>query len=460
MRPNILFLFPDQHRGDWLDLPEHIRQNINHEKLDLKMPNLKKIIDNGLLFFNTITSSPICAPARACLATGTRYFDCGVETNTVNFDPGKKTFYNVLKDNNYSVMSVGKLDVHKATKYWGENGWIEVLGEIGFTKAIDNEGKFDAIIGEIIPEKGNPTGKITSYINLEKEKNRGPYIKYLHDKGVAEYHVADMKRRMENSRDVMMTELDDQDYCDNWITSNAVKMLEEQNPEQPWFLQVNFTGPHDPWDITQKMKELVKDKQFAEPVMGDRKHTGTDIEIKKHYAAMLENIDANIGLILEKIEQRGELGNTIIIYCSDHGEMLGDFGRFGKSLPERASTQIPLIISGELIKNKGCSSSLVELQDLAATILDLTKSRSDNFSQSKSLINILDGTENIHRDVQISALGNWKMISDGKNKYVVRGDKKELYSVTNDKDELNNIIDNNTAVAEVLEKRLMQELSI
>ncbi len=70
------------------------------------------------------------------------------------------------------------------------------------------------------------------------------------------------------------------------------------------------------------------------------------LRIRQNYAAMLENIDGWTGKYLDMLEQRGELDSTLIVYASDHGEMLGDHGRWGKSVPFHPSANVPLYVAG------------------------------------------------------------------------------------------------------------------
>ncbi|MGO4274168.1 sulfatase-like hydrolase/transferase [Paenibacillus sp. TAF58] len=103
------------------------------------------------------------------------------------------------------------------------------------------------------------------------------------------------------------------------------------------------------------------------------------------------------GHLLEAVKCRGELKNTVIIYSSDHGDMLGDFDKFGKYKPERGSVHIPLVISGPDIQMDQYSEALVELQDLA----DLTMEEAEDSVSLKSVVRC-EVTSNL-RDVQVSA---------------------------------------------------------
>jgi arylsulfatase A-like enzyme len=228
------------------------------------------------------------------------------------------------------------------------------------------------------------------------------------------------------------TPLPEEAYCDNWLTGNGIRMLRDFPSDTPWFLMVNFTGPHGPFDVTKRMREEWDGTEFPAP---DR--SGADIQesvaLRQNYAAMLENIDRNIGLLIDEVERRGELERTIIIYCSDHGEMLGDINFYGKSKPDRASVHIPLVITGPGIRQGTVSDALIELQDLAATILDLAGTSMPEAEDSITLKPILEGRETSHRSCQYSALNDWQAISDSQYKLIVReGKPDKLIDVVND----------------------------
>lgn len=448
-KKNILFLFPDQHRGDWMPPSDKLDKAAQHNP-SLEMPTLSKLMQTGFVFSNATTPSPLCAPARGCLAQGKNYFGCGVPSNVVNYPEGRRSIYNMLKEDGYNVLSCGKLDVHKATKFWGEKGWVDSLGEMGFTKAIDNEGKIDAIIGEIGEgDISNPSGVIQSLVDVEKDHKRGPYINYLYHEGVAEYHAVDMNNRNVDGRDINLTELSDEQYCDNWLTNNGIGLLEEVPVGEPWFLQVNFTGPHDPWDITKSMKARVEGRTFEKPYQGDAQYEEKDLIIRAHYTAMLENIDDNIKKLLEVVESRGEMDDTIIIYASDHGEMLGEYGMYGKCCPEKGSVHIPMIIAGKGVAS-GKSNALVQLQDIPATIAGVCNLE-ESFSDSNNLFDIVDSKKNKVREVQMSALGNWYCINDEEFKLMKdKNDNYKLFNVKKDPWEINDIAKENGDIVERL----------
>ena len=98
-RPNLLLLLPDQWRPDWMP---------GQPAVPLRLPNLEKLIARGVRFSRAITPSPLCAPARACLASGFDYRRCGVVNNGDNYPLAQATYYQLLRDSGYSYPEIGK----------------------------------------------------------------------------------------------------------------------------------------------------------------------------------------------------------------------------------------------------------------------------------------------------------------------------------------------------------------
>src|SRR5690242_17698363 len=102
-QPNILLLFPDSHRGDWMPYEPNDLRSMGIEELPLRLPHLRKLMNAGVTFTRAVSPAPLCAPARACLAAGVRYDKCGTASNADNFPLDKKTFYTVLNESGYQV---------------------------------------------------------------------------------------------------------------------------------------------------------------------------------------------------------------------------------------------------------------------------------------------------------------------------------------------------------------------
>ena len=135
-------------------------------------------------------------------------------------------------------------------------------------------------------------------------------------------------------------------------------------------MQVNFTGPHEPQDITASMWHSCQGVGYPGPLASTQHDADFHNRARQNYGAMLENIDARIGEIIAAVERRGELDNTVIVYTSDHGDMLGDHNEWQKSRPWQSSVAVPLIAAGPGVAQGRSSSALIQMFDLAATFID------------------------------------------------------------------------------------------
>ena len=365
-RRNILLLLADQHRGDWMPFrPEEFLPAGG--PLPLRMPNIRRLMDRGTSFTRAVTDSPLCVPARACLALGQGYDRCGAWNNDFCCPLDRDTVYRVLRDGGYEVSGTGKFDLHKPIMYWGEAGWIPQLGRLGFTRGRENEGKGDAVWAA---RRGRP----------------GPYGVFLRERGLLEAYCEDHLRRAEDPEDSAAAPIPAEAYADNYVTANALAELQAlAEQEKPWFLTVNFSGPHDPWDVTGEMKAAWAGVRFPLPAeyKGDKDRL---LDVRRNYGAMLENIDRNIGVLLDALRRLGQEEDTVVIYTADHGGMLGDRNRFFKSVPYEPAVHIPLVFSGRGVLPGHVCRELAQLSDLAASIADLAGLAMPEGTEARSLL--------------------------------------------------------------------------
>lgn len=386
---NFLFLFPDQQRADWLG---------GTPGLPLRTPNLDELRQRGTHFTRAICPAPLCAPSRACLATGREYEHCGVRNNGDDLPAGSATFYQRLRDRGYHVAGCGKFDLHKASYTWGLDG-RNGLAEWGFTDGIDNEGKIDGVISG-------------------RDAPRGPYLAFLEKLGLRQAHIADIERRRREKMATFPTPLPDHAYCDNWIGENALTLLRRVPDGRPWFLQVNFTGPHNPWDVTEDMARWYAGAEFPPPGNEAGLPRAEHNAVRANYAAMIENIDRWVGRLLTEVRARGEGHDTLVVFASDHGEMLGDHGRWGKVVPFQPSLAVPLIVAGPGVAANAIQTSPTTLLDLPATFLDFAGAEPLPAAESRSLRPLLEGRDGTGRPHVFSALDEWRAVYDGRFKLI------------------------------------------
>jgi choline-sulfatase len=165
--------------------------------------------------------------------------------------------------------------------------------------------------------------------------------------------------------------------------------------------------------------------------------------VKRHYAGLISLIDHWIGEMMRILTAREFDGNTIIIFLSDHGEMMGDHGLFQKSIMYEAALRVPLVISDPRHNRSGVDESLVELVDIYPTLLDMAGADFDPQPlDGKSMSDLISGTSGSrHKEFQISQLANTRMIFDGRFKFIENyNDLNELYDLKTDPNELENIV--------------------
>ncbi len=391
--PNILLVVPDQLRYDWTGL---------NPTIGVRTPHLNALAARGVRFDNCYCASPLCAPSRACLAGGREYDRCGVPDNALNYPLDQTTYYSLLQQSGYHVMGCGKFDLHKPEPSWGVEGQ-HLLPEWGFSAGVDSAGKWDAI-------------------RWGMDEPCDPYTAHLHDTGRVEIHQTDFERRREigTFAATFATPLPEESYCDNWIAAQGVRLLQQAPQGKPWHLAVNFAGPHEPVDITTSMESLYPDVDFAQPNRSTEFTPEKHVEIRRNYAAMIENIDAWLGKLLEEVEARGELDNTLVVFTSDHGEMLGDHDLWMKRVPQQASVGVPLVAAGPGVRAGVSTRALVSMMDLAATFIDYAGAEVPSDMDSRSLRPVLDGSSEDHREFLLSGFNPWRCITDGRLK-LIRG---------------------------------------
>lgn len=358
-RPNILFIMVDEMRGDCTGYAGHP---------DVKTPYLDSLAARGIVFPNAYSSCPTCVPARAILHTGLSQRHTGRVgyEDRVDWNYGC-TMAGELAKAGYYTECVGKMHVHPLRNY------------LGFHHVELHDGCL--------------------------HQYRGPGVAYGENQLVADDYFYWLKNEKGIECDVKDTGMDcngwtarpwpyeEKYHPTNWVASRTIDFLRRRDPRQPFFLMASFVRPHAPYDAPQHYFNLYEHKNLRPPVRGDwndeaalerngriyNSCTGpSDPELIRQqqvgYYACITHVDHQIGRILLALEEQRLMEDTVIIFTSDHGEMLSDHGFSRKALPYRGSAHIPMLLSGSekyLGKVGVTDDSLVELRDVMPTLLDL-----------------------------------------------------------------------------------------
>ena len=400
-QPNVLLVFPDELRYDWggtlFGIP-------------LQTPNIDSLSKRGTSFRRAVVAAPVCAPSRACLASGREYDMAGVPMNFHNdFDLSIPTFYQSLQDAGYWTMVTGRDDLDKSTGGPGLNGTTHTKA-LGFDDAIRCDGTTDVTFGGVphepygvwLASQRSPSGNESLF---EMQIRR---FKELFARKYGSYAIPDT------------TPLPDNAYQDNWIGRSAVELLTRRPKDKPFFLEVSHQAPHPPLDITKSMKETVKNRTF--PLANFTKVPDDDqLILRQNYAAKIERIDYWLGQYIDLLTSENQLNNTIICFCSDHGEMLGDRNTFAKSKPWHSAMGVPLICAGPGVEGPSrVIEHPVTTMDLAATFIDYAGGDKPTNMTSTSLRNVLSGSSEVpDRQIVHSGLNTWRAVMEFVNETTI-----------------------------------------
>jgi len=420
-RPNILFIMTDQFRFDAMGC-------INGWT---KTPNLDRLAAAGMLFTNAISNSLECVPARFSLATGLYPHQSGVwENRPLTLSAEFPNWMQAVEAASYRTSLFGKVHLHRHRRDLRED--LPLMHELGLQVVNETTGP---------PGNARVLGEMTA---LWEE--RGYWDAY---KDYMERHGGEAHYEPEPSP--LPLEL----YYDVYVPQQAIKYLRALDAGDPWFCWVSFGGPHPPYDTPEPYASMYAPNDIPPPLPRmtnaddarglvkeslHSKRLSPDLnnrqvaKLRADYAGAITLIDEQIGELLATVKARGELDDTLVIFTSDHGEMNGDHGAFGKSTSLDGALRIPLIVvppKAEKTASGERSGALVELMDVGATIVDYAGAKLPRKSEARSLKSVLEGVRTF-REFSVSEFENqhvmvtarWKAEFNKRMKAILLIDRK------------------------------------
>ena len=416
-RPNILLLFADQQRHDTINAAGYEY---------MKTPNLDRLANSGCVFQNAYSPNPVCMPARHYMMTGQSAKLHGYYTNKAEpiKDEGIPTIPQVLSDNGYNTAAIGKMHFYPPRRHHG-------FDEMHLMEEIPHRRQADAYL-QYLDENG--LGKVRNIHGVR------PAIYVTPQKSL----------------------IPEQHHGVNWVADKSIDWL-EKNGDEPFFLMCGWIKPHPPWNIPPEWEGLYKDADLPEPLpcsrefpfssdnsnwFGDNDSAETKRKIREAYYTSISMVDAAVGRVLDCLEAKGILDDTLIIYTADHGEMLQDKGFYSKMLPYESSAHLPFIVRyPEKFQAASQDERFIDLLDLFPTILDVSgidyhyKATHRNYPLlGKSIID-----KDYKRDYQFADYGTdinrWVMLRDERYKYIYyyNGGTELFFDLEKDPGELNNL---------------------
>lgn len=409
---NLVILFSDQHSRHMLGC---------YGNPVVQTPNLDRLAARGVCFDNAYTNCPVCVPSRAAMAIGDYGSRHGYWDNAYAYEGQTKSWGGRLEEAGYHVTTIGKL---------------HFKGDMPETGFLDQR-----IPLHIKDGVGDVYGEIRDH-----EITRPQFRKALLDASAGE---------------------SDYTRYDREVARQAAAFLKNEGTqsEKPFALMVGFVAPHFPLIVPQQYVDLYPDPdklplpvQFEKadwphhPVLDDYRRYCCQEDLPdsvrrnaiRIYYALCSFLDEQIGVVLDALSQAGLEANTRVIYCSDHGDTMGEHGLFFKSTMYEGSVGIPMIFSGPGIPQNEHRKTPVSLIDIYPTALDCLGVEPDAYDRSlpgQSLLLFAQGHEAPERAVYSEYLSfgcytGLFMLRKGRYKYVAYvHERPQLFDLKSDPDE-------------------------
>lgn len=414
----------------------------------VKSPNIDRLAGRGIRFDRAYNQFPLCSPSRTSLMTGlrpdtTQVYDLQKHFRSVT--PDVVTLSQLFMKNGYLAARVGKI------YHYGNPG------QIG-TDGLDDPQSWNQVI--------NPRG-----VDKDEEK-------------VLTNHTP--TRGLGSSLSLYASPAPDAEHTDGKVATETIKLI-EANKDRPFFIAAGFYRPHCPYIAPKKYFDLYPLDKIAAPKFSTDEwktipdpalwikepHFGVNAQQQREaiqaYYASISFVDANVGRLLDALDRLKLWDNTIVIFWSDHGYLLGQHGQWMKQSLFEGSARNPLIVAGPGVAKGKASPRTVEFVDLYPTLADLCglKDAPKNLAGS-SLRPLLSnpkakwdkpaitqvqrgGAQNRFMGYSIRT-ERWRYTEWDEGKKGV-----ELYDETNDPGEMNNLAGNPKHVQTIAElKRLLK----
>ncbi len=404
-RPNIIIIQCDSMDGRVMGCMGHTAAHT---------PNLDRLASKGVLFKNAYTNSPQCCPSRASMWSGKYVHTIEAWNNYKGLSEEDKTFFSELSQNGYNVKAFGKTDYLSGYHSLGNriHAWTRSLN--------------------INYEVGRPSAEII-----------GEDTEIVNEK---DWQAAD----------------------------ESIQWLKEANEDKsrPFALYYGIRYPHPPFRTSGRWLNAIDRGKITVPPYEERLHPCIEyssrckntfgsfsndeiVDIRRCYYAMVAEVDALVGRLMDAVYELGIQGNTYIIFTSDHGEMNMEHRLQLKNSMYEASARVPLIISGPGAESGAAVEDLCSLIDIYPTLMDIANIPAGEDLQGASLMPELTGRKSSGRQdwVLSEYHSNFLntgcfMLRKGKWKYIAyAGYEGQLFDLESDPEELDNLIQERPDVA-------------
>ncbi len=385
-RPNIVMFCTDHQRADYLGCAGHPL---------IKTPNLDRLAARGVRYENLYIQNTVCMPSRASILTGTYPCRHGVTSNGYNLTEKSKTIAETLHDAGYHTMAVGRTHL-VCTRPRPDYPKSDFFGFDQCTHA-------QVYCGDTDPHN--------DYLAWVKEEHPEYYEE-----------IAFCNRKPAPDMFGAYTEVPEELSMNSWVVGRSLDFIKEHNDrkkDQPFFLWAGTWDPHSPYRAPEPWGSMYDPEDIPIPVKSMEELEGYPPELKRlaHtefrrnpevpideaikkgvaiYMGMVSHIDDQLGRLLDGLEEMGIIDDTIILFTSDHGDMLGEHWFLAKLLYfYNGVLKVPGIMAGPGVPQGKCLDGLAETVDLMPTLLDLAGVEIPPSVQGKSWLPVLNGEDKV-----------------------------------------------------------------
>ena len=379
----------------------------------IQTPNLDRLAASGARFDSAYANCPFCTPSRQSIITGKLPHATGVTLVRTALSEDEVTIAEHLKGFGFKTAAVGKMHFNSGLTH-------------GFDYRIDGK-DHDAYLAE------HPARKPPPEIPYKPvwRPFRVPAREWL-NAGVLPGTAYPRPGDFENQG------LYDDDFTSTFFTRRAIDFLEQNRdgrmcvwlsyyePHSPYNFPIEFTKNNDPSQMPLP-ETSPEDARWVPAIFRDIADEDKRGIVASYYNSV-EYLDKNVGLALGALEKLGLDDSTLVIYVADHGYLLGHHGRFEKHMMWEEIVRVPLVIRDPRLQGGKVISAMVELVDLVPTILDILDVAPIEGQQGKSLVPLLEGASDHHRDYVFSEYfhDNKAMVRTAEWKYIFTSGKKDL----------------------------------
>lgn len=402
-RPNIVCIFADDHAFQAISAYKHPISKL------APTPNIDRLASNGMLFTHAFVENSICTPSRATLLTGLYSHQHGQTLLGNRMDSGKTWFVELLQKAGYKTSVIGKWHLNVDPKGFDYYHLLFDQGEYYNPKfkSPDTNGKY-------ITENGYATTLITDHAidwMEENSKEDQPFCilvnhKAPHRNWMPDLHNLNLFNEVtfpepETLFDDYATRGDQMKTQELTVANHlgyAFDLKVEELKDEPTLQYIKDSWPMAMNTLTPEQRKIwdeayaAQNKEFlANRPVGKELISWKYQRYIKDYCRTIRSIDDEVGRLIDYLEKKGELENTIIVYTSDQGFLLGEHGLYDKRFMYEESFRTPLIIFyPPKIKAGTICNELVQNIDYAPTFLDVAGVAVPDEMEGKSLVSLFE----------------------------------------------------------------------